>query len=227
MAQWLRYQKNSSPHPLSNWQRDIATWVLYHANSLNSSQTKIYTYKFYITRLKNIFLKTKIKNKKNARFLTALFYFYFRKSNFWNSKSLDRFYKTSSYFRYSQRKKNQKKERLTFPLESDQGEVSKNQVGPRHRTQLVGYLLFRRAFCRKFVKKSIRETTARFSVGPAVRGFPRWQFFSQRSLLWPVPPYGRYGTSVLYGRYDRHKGRTVRTVRNDRSFDRTHAKIKL
>ena len=172
MAQWLRYQKNSSPHPLSNWQRDIATWVLYHANSLNSLQDKIYTYKFYITRLKNIFLKTQIKNKKSARyFLTVLFYFSFRKSDFWNLKNLDCFCKTSSYFRYSQQKKEPKKERLTFPLESDQGEVSKNQVGPRHRTQLAGYLLFRRAFCRKFVKKSIRETTAKVLAAPQCGGF--------------------------------------------------------
>ena len=172
MAQWLRYQKNSSPHPLSNWQRDIATWVLYHANSLNSLQDKIYTYKFYITRLKNIFLKTQIKNKKSARyFFDRAFLFFFSQKRFLKFKKPRLFLQNEFLFSLLATKKEPKKERLTFPLESDQGEVSKNQVGPRHRTQLVGYLLFRRAFCRKFVKKSIRETTAKVLAAPQCGGF--------------------------------------------------------
>ena len=110
----------------------------------------------------------------------------------------------SSYFRYSQRKKNQKKERLTFPLESDQGEVSKNQVGPRHRTQLVGYLLFRRDFCRKFVKKSIRETTAKVLAAPQCGGFQNIKI-SRNGRYYDryhrtdgtVRAYGTYGTTVI------------------------------
>lgn len=108
------------------------------------------------------FSATKLKSKiKKARyFFDRAFLFFFLQKWFLKFK------KPRSFLQ-----KEPKKERLTFPLESDQGKVSKNQVGPRHRTQLAGYLLFRQAFCRKIVKKSIRETTAKVLAAPPCGGF--------------------------------------------------------